>query len=52
VFGTKRLIILEQPLDVIELDLRALRIRDEAAAEFFQNAANRCTSISQGILTE
>src|SRR5260221_2344266 len=33
------LIILQQPLDVIEFDLRALRI-GEAAAEFFQNAAN------------
>src|SRR5260370_970847 len=35
----KPLIILQQPLDVIEFDLRALRI-GEAAAEFFQNAAN------------
>ena len=33
------LIILQQPLDVIKFDLRALRI-GEAAAEFFQNAAN------------
>src|SRR5437762_13537887 len=33
------LIIFQQPLDVIEFDLRALRI-GEAAAEFFQNAAN------------
>src|ERR1700722_13889393 len=32
------LIILEQPLDVIELDLRALRIA-KAAAQFFQNPA-------------
>src|SRR5260370_3344850 len=35
----KPLIILQQPLDVIEFDLRALRI-GETAAEFFQNAAN------------
>src|SRR5437899_4489594 len=33
------LIILQQPLDIIEFDLRALRI-GERAAEFFQNAAN------------
>src|SRR5437868_9703116 len=33
------LIILQQPLDVIKFELRALRI-GEAAAEFFQNAAN------------
>src|SRR4029077_6861666 len=34
----KRSIILQQPLDVIELDLRAVRIA-EAAAELFQNSA-------------
>src|SRR6266567_6709741 len=33
------LIILQQPLDVIEFDLRALRI-GEAAAKFFQNPAH------------
>src|SRR5437016_1815638 len=33
------LIVFQQPLDVIKFDLRALRI-GEAAAEFFQNAAN------------
>src|ERR1700694_4692631 len=39
-FGLKEvLIILQQPLDVIELDLRTLRI-GEAAAEFFQNPAH------------
>jgi hypothetical protein len=34
-----RLIILQQPLDVIEFDLRALRI-GQPAAQLFQNAAN------------
>src|ERR1700680_4018342 len=33
------LIILQQPLDVFEFDLRTLRI-GQPAAEFFQNAAN------------
>ncbi len=33
------LIILQQPLDVIEFDLRTLRI-GEPAAQFFQNPAN------------
>src|SRR5580700_8516868 len=36
---TVRSIILQQPLDVIEFDLRTLRI-GEAAAQFFQNPAH------------
>ena len=43
-------IILQQPLEVIELDLRPLRI-GKPAAEFFQIRRTRCTSISPGILT-
>src|ERR1700710_2675374 len=35
----RRLIILQEPLDVIEFDLRALRI-GKPAAEFFQNPAH------------
>src|SRR5512141_2767968 len=35
----KALVILQQPLDVIEFDLRPLRI-GEAAAQFFQNPAH------------
>jgi len=34
-----RLIILQQPLEIIELDLRTLRI-GEAAAQFFQDPAH------------
>src|SRR5471030_1440458 len=37
--GEAASIILQQPLDVVEFDLRALRV-GEAAAEFFQDAAN------------
>jgi hypothetical protein len=41
----------QQPLDVVELELRA-EVLAEAPAQFFQNAARaRCTSISPGTLT-
>jgi hypothetical protein len=43
------LIILQQPLDVIEFDLRALRI-GKAAAQFFQNPAHPLHIDLAGIL--
>ena len=43
-------IILQQPLDVIEFDLRAGRI-GETAAQFFEDPAHPLHSISPGIFT-
>jgi hypothetical protein len=40
----------QQPLDVVELELRA-EILAEAAAQLFEDARARCTSISPGTLT-